>query len=97
VDDLFVAAGRRLGEGLHKIYRRARAEADSRERIVRRIAKLEIYVLSQHAETAKALEALAEAETEALQPQHGGDRTPKQLRGAGSSFGVRARWRLVRL
>ncbi len=71
VDDLFAAAGRRLGEGLHKVYWRARASDDPR--VMHKVAKLEVFALSQDRETEAALEALAESNIEALQAAHGAD------------------------
>lgn len=71
VDDLFSAAGRRLGEGLHKSYWRARAAEDPR--VMHKIAKLEIFALSQDQETEASLETLAESTIEELQAAHGAD------------------------
>lgn len=71
VDDLFGAAGRKWGEGLHKAYWKARAEED--RAVVRRVAKLEAFALSQHAETEKELERFAEAKVQELQQRHGSD------------------------
>lgn len=71
VDDLFAAAGRRLGEGVHKAYWRRRSEEDKSERIVHRIAKLEIFALSQHAETTDRLEEYAKSAIAEMQAEHG--------------------------
>lgn len=71
VDDLFAAAGRRLGEGLHKVYWRARADQDPSQRVIGRIAKLEAFVLSQHAETEKELDEFADSRVEWLQAEYG--------------------------
>ncbi len=71
IDDLFAAAGRRLGDGLHKVYWRARATEDPG--VMHRIAKLEVFALSQHRQTETALEALAESAIERLQAAHGAD------------------------
>jgi type III restriction enzyme len=73
VDDLFAAAGRRLGEGLHKVYWRARAEAGGRQDVLRRVAKLEIFALSQDRTTQQELEAFAENRIAALQADWGAD------------------------
>lgn len=59
VEDLFRAAGRRLGEGLHKAYWRRRAEADRGDPSVHRTAKLEAFALTQHGETMRELESAA--------------------------------------
>ena len=73
VDDLFAAAGRRIGEGLHKAYWRARSEQDPDPNTIRRIAKLEIFALTQHPETEAELEQFAESEVARLQGSHGAD------------------------
>jgi type III restriction enzyme len=73
VDDLFAAAGRRLGEGLHKVYRRARAEDPDGPAVFKRIAKLEIFALSQDRATLQELEEFADARIAALQGAHGRD------------------------
>ena len=73
IDDLFAAAGRRLGEGLHKAYWRARSEEEPSQSVVRRIAKLEVFVLSQDRTTLQQLEDFADAKIEALQAEYGGD------------------------
>jgi type III restriction enzyme len=73
VEDLFAAAGRRLGEGLHKTYWRARAEAGDGQDVLRRVAKLEIFALSQDPITQQELEALAEDRIAALQADHGAE------------------------
>lgn len=71
IDDLFAAAGRRIGEGLHKAYWRARAEQDKSSRVVRRIAKLEAFALSQHRDTELDLETFAERQIASMQASYG--------------------------
>lgn len=73
VEELFAAAGRRLGEGLHKAYWRARSEEDPSQRIVRRIAKLEIFAMSQTPEVVAMLESFADDSIDSMQREHGAE------------------------
>lgn len=60
IDDLFDMAGRTIGEGLHKLWWRARV---SEEPTARSKAKLEIFALSQDSEVIRKLEAAAKSTT----------------------------------
>jgi len=68
VDDLFEAAGRKLGEGLHKTYWRARVGADPSAK--RRRAKLELFALVHDDSTLKRLENNAARQIKAWQEQY---------------------------
>ena len=58
VEDLFKAAARKVGEGIEKLYRRARAQEDPST--ARRIAKLEFFALVTDGEVMRRLESVAE-------------------------------------
>jgi type III restriction enzyme len=57
IDDLFSEAGRKIGEGLHKAYWKARSESDPSS--ARRRAKLELFALVHDRDTLKRIEEAA--------------------------------------
>jgi type III restriction enzyme len=67
VDDLFEAAGRRLGEGLHQAYWRARVDADAG---ALRSARLEIVALSVRDDVNRKLSEVARARIRELFDAH---------------------------
>lgn len=67
VEDLFRAAGRKLAEGLHKTYWKARAEAD---RASIQLAKLELFALVHDERTMRKLEAVAGEQIKVWQTAH---------------------------
>jgi type III restriction enzyme len=68
VEDLFDAAGRLLGEGLHKAFWRARVEADALTR--KRLAKLELFALVHDEQTMALVEERAGSQISKWQKEH---------------------------
>jgi type III restriction enzyme len=68
VDDLFAEAGRKIGEGLHKAYWKARSEADPPA--AKRIAKLELFALVHDRQTMERLEREAGERLRDWQARH---------------------------
>ncbi len=61
IDDLFLAAGRRLGEGLHMAYMKRRVAADDTLRVT---AKIEAFLLANDATVVETVHAAANAVAE---------------------------------
>jgi type III restriction enzyme len=64
VNDLFVSAGKKLGEGLHKLYWKSRIEGD--RTLDQMLVKLELCALVADNEAIKTLEATAKARIDEL-------------------------------